>query len=594
MAGNDSNADDPQKPRQRLDRRAFVTAAGGTIATVLGAGTIPFGESQAATKGKWDHEVDIVVVGSGAAGLSAAVTAAGEGAKVLVLEAAPVAGGATARSGGGYWIPNNRFMREKGLTDPRQDAVRYMARYSFTQLYDPDAKFYGVPENNYHQMEAMWDNAAPAVERLEKLGAMIYRADDSYDYWEYCPENKAPAGRLVWTVPRPNGGTAARGGAELIAQMKDWMDKHGVPILLEHRATRLILNKKKEVIGIEATTDEGAKTVTIRARKAVHFGSGGFILNPELRLNFQRGPVFGACGPMTNQGDFVYMGTEAGAKLGNMQNGWRFQLVLDQALQSPALATDVWGVIGDSMVVVNKFGKRVVDEKRPYSDRGEIHFVYDPQHQEWTNLVLFQIFDQRIADLSAGFYPFPPKGTSAPHVLKGETMDDLANAIAARLAQHGGKIGGFKLDKTFNANLKETVTRFNRFAESGVDEDFNRGGPTFKYDAQWHERFGGQEAVKANDKPNKTMYPIASKGPYYAILLCSGSADTNGGPVINEKSQVLSTKNQVIPGLYGAGNCISAPSGRAYWGGGATIGTALTFGYIAGMNASKEPVKDAT
>ena len=554
---------------------------------VAGVGAIPFAESEAATKGKWDREADIVVVGSGAAALSAAVAAASKGASVLVLEAAPVAGGATARSGGGYWIPNNRFMREKGWTDPREDAVRYMARYSFTELYDPNAPFYGIPENNYHQMEAMYDNAAPAVELLESLGAMQYRADDSWDYWDYAPENKAPQGRLVWTVPRPN--TNARGGAELIAQMKDWLDKKNMPILLDHRVTKLILNSKKEVIGVEATTDDGARTLSFRALKAVHFGSGGFILNKELRLNFQRGPVFGACGPMTNQGDFVYIAAEIGAKLGNMQNGWRFQLVLDQALQSPALATDCWGVIGDSMVLVNKFGRRVVDEKRPYADRGEVHFIYDPQYEEWINLVLFQIYDQRIADLSAGFYPFPPKDTAAPHVLKGETLEDLSRAISARLAQYAGKLGGFKLDKTFDTNLKDTIKRFNHFSETGVDEDFNRGG--FRYDPQWHARFGGQGAVDANNKPNKTMYPIAGQGPYYCIMLCSGSADSNGGPVINAKSQVLSTKNQPIPGLYGAGNCIAAPSGRAYWGGGATIGPALTFGYIAGMNAVKEPVK---
>jgi succinate dehydrogenase/fumarate reductase flavoprotein subunit len=571
-----------------LDRRTFIAAAGGTLAAA-GAGSIPFSESVAATKGKWDKEVDVVVVGSGAAALSAAVTAASHGASVLVLESAPVAGGATARSGGGYWIPNNRFMREKGWADPREEAVRYMARYSFTELFDPNAPFYGIPENNYHQMEAMFDNAAPAVEHLESLGAMKYRADDSWDYWDYAPENKAPQGRLVWTVPRPDASNQ-RGGAELIAQMKDWLDKNNVAILFEHRASRLILNSKRQVVGVEATTDEGARTLAFRARKAVHFGSGGFILNKELRLNFQRGPVLGACGPMTNQGDFVYMATEAGAKLGNMQNGWRFQLVLDQALQSPALATDVWGVIGDSMVMVNKFGRRVVDEKRPYADRGEVHFIYDPQYQEWINLVLFQIYDQRIADLSAGFYPFPPKDTSAPHVLKGETLEELESAIAARLAQYGGKVGGFKLDKSFRGNLKDTIKRFNHFADTGVDEDFNRGG--FRYDGQWHERFGGKAAVEANDKPNKTLYPLAAKGPYYCIMLCSGSADSNGGPMINAKAQVLSVKNQPIPGLYGAGNCIAAPSGRAYWGGGATIGPALTFGYIAAMNAIKEPVKN--
>jgi 3-oxosteroid 1-dehydrogenase len=587
MADNTPEDVAAKRLESRLDRRSFITAAGGTIAAAVGAGAIPFSASQAATKGHWDRETDILVVGSGAAALSAAVTAAAEGANVVVLESAPVPGGATARSGGGYWIPNNRFMRDKGLTDPREDAVRYMARYSFTELYNPQAPFYGIPENSYHQMEAMYDNAAPAVERLEALGAMHTRGDDSWDYWDYCPENKAPQGRLIWTVPRE--GTHTTGGAELIAQMTDWLGQHKVPILVEHRAIRLILNGKREVVGVEAATEDGQKTLAIRARKAVHFGSGGFILNPDLRLNFQRGPVFGACGPMTNQGDFVYMATEAGAKLGNMQNGWRYQLVLDQVLQSPALATDVWGVVGDSMVVVSKHGKRVVDEKRPYADRGEVHFVYDPQASEWTNLVLVQIFDQRVLDLSAGHYPIPPKGASAPYLIKGETWEELIGGISSRLAQHAPKTGGFSLDAKFASNLSETIARFNRFAESGVDEDFNRGG--FRYDGQWHARFGGQAAVDANDKPNKTMYPIASKGPYYAVLLVSGSADSNGGPMINSKAQVLSVRGTPIPGLYGAGNCIAAPSGRAYWGGGATIGPALTFGYIAAMNAVKEPVK---
>jgi len=590
MVDNASGTTEPKRPESRLDRRAFITAAGGTLAAAIGAGAIPFSESKAAAKGHWDRETDILVVGSGSAALSAAVVAAAEGAHVTVIESAPVPGGATARSGGGYWIPNNKYMRQKGLTDPREDAVRYMARYSFTELYDPQAKFYGIPENSYHQMEAMYDNAAPAVERLEELGAMHNAGDDSWDYWDYCPENKAPQGRLIWSTPK-DGGSARMGsmGAQLISQMVDWLKEHKVPILLEHRAVRLILNGKREVVGVEATTDEGQKTLSIRARKAVHFGSGGFILNPDLRVNFQRGPVFGACGPMTNQGDFVYMATEAGAKLGNMQNGWRYQLVLDQVLQSPALATDVWGVIGDSMVVVNKYGKRVVDEKRPYNDRGEVHFIYDPQHEEWTNLVLVQIFDQRVLDLSAGHYPIPPKGSSAPYLIKGETWEELINGVSSRLAQHASKIGGFNLDSTFGRNLEETITRFNRYAESGVDEDFNRGG--FRYDVQWHGRFGGQDAVNANDKPNKTMYPIASKGPYYAVLLVSGSADSNGGPMINAKAQVLSIRGTPIPGLYGAGNCIAAPSGRAYWGGGATIGPALTFGYIAAMNAVKEPVK---
>src|SRR5690606_23153413 len=142
---------------------------------------------------------------------------------------------------------------------------------------------------------------------------------------------------------------------------------------------------------------------------------------------------------------FVYMASEVGAKLGNMQNGWRFQLVLDQALQTPALATDMWGVVGDSMVLVNKYGERVVNEKRPYSDRGEVHFVYDATAQEWANLVLFMVFDQRVVDLSAGHYPIPPKGTTAPYMLKGATLEELAAGISQRLAQFAPQIGGFQL-----------------------------------------------------------------------------------------------------------------------------------------------------
>lgn len=588
--GSSNQAKSPGGRGSRLDRRAFIAAAGGTLATSIGVGAIPFERSQAA-QSKWDHEADVVVVGSGAAALSAAVVATDAGARVIVLESAPVPGGATARSGGGFWVPNNKYMRAKGIADPREDAVRYMARYSFTHLYDPAGQFYGIPENSYRLMEAMYDNAAPAVEKLESLGALFTRADDSYDYWDYAPENKAPAGRLMWATQLPNAtGAPLRGGAELIRQLADWLKSRQVPILLEHRATRLVLNDKREVVGVEATTDDGEKTVTLRARRAVHFGSGGFILNPELNLNFQRGPVFGACGPMTNQGDFVYMATELGAKLGNMQNGWRFQLVLDQALQTPALATDMWGVVGDSMLLVNKYGKRVVNEKRPYSDRGEIHFVYDPCGQEWTNLVLFMVFDQRVMDLCAGRYPIPPKGAAAPYILKGDSIEALSQAISGRLAQFAPRIGGFKLHSDFARSLGESVARFNGFAQSGKDLDFQRGD--YRYDGQWHTRFGGDEASKRNDKPNKTMYPLASNGPYYAVCVVSGSADTNGGPVINSKAQVLSMRNRPIAGLYGAGNCIASPSGRAYWGGGATIGLALTFGSIAGANAAKEPIKE--
>lgn len=88
------------------------------------------------------------------------------------------------------------------------------------------------------------------------------------------------------------------------------------------------------------------------------------------------------------------------------------------------------------------------------------------------------------------------------------------------------------------------------------------------------------------------MYPFSTSGPYHAILIGGGTLDTTGGPKINAKAQVIDTAGKAIPGLYGAGNCIASPAGQAYWSAGGTLGPALTFGYIAGLNAVQEPVKE--
>jgi hypothetical protein len=109
---------------------------------------------------KWDYETDILIVGSGAAAYAAAISARNRGAEVIMVEKASLYGGTTLRSGGGLWVPNNRFQREKGIEDRKEDAIRYMARDSFPQLYNRQDPHLGLPENEYNLIATYYDTAS--------------------------------------------------------------------------------------------------------------------------------------------------------------------------------------------------------------------------------------------------------------------------------------------------------------------------------------------------------------------------------------------------------------------------------------------------
>lgn len=144
------------------------------------------------------------------------------------------------------------------------------------------------------------------------------------------------------------------------------------------------------------------------------------------------------------------------------------------------------------------------------------------------------------------------------------------------------------MDESFAEGLKDTFHRFNKFAETGKDLDFQRGD--FEYDREWASIKPTKPGIDWPEDMSKnyTMYPLSSEGPYFAAILASSTLDTNGGPVVNSNGQVLDWNNMPIPGLYGAGNCIAAPSANAYWGGGGTIGPAIVFGHLAAKHASGE------
>jgi len=521
----------------------------------------------------------VVVVGSGAAGCAAAVTASVGGAQVLVLECADSIGGTTALSGAGAWIPNNTLMRAQGVEDPKTPAMRLMSRLAYPHLYDPGDARLGMPADAYALIEAFYDNGPNAIDFLISAGAADFYADMALpDYYAEYPENLVTFGRKISPQARKVSHEAA--GPALIRQMMSVAEEHSARVLTNHRVMSLLRNSDGEVVGVEART--GLRTVLVRARRSVVFASGGFLHDRDLAREFLRGPVFGGCSVPTSVGDFVRIGIEAGAELANMSHAWWYQIVLDHAAGHGQTAGGLFMPFGDSMIQVNRHGRRVMNEKGPYNERGPVHFAWDGR--EYCNLVLFSIYDDDVAnnpDTIGHRWPIPMPGEKVGYVVSGQTLEELAVNIDAHLAEFAGYTGGLKLSPSFVPQLWRTIQRFNGFARAGVDEDFGRG------EAAISHYWSGQPRPGAK----ATMHPISEKGPYHSMLLVAGALDTNGGPKINVRAQVVDTHGEPIPGLYGAGNCVGSPSGMAYWGPGATIGPALVFGWIAGQHAVKEPEK---
>jgi succinate dehydrogenase/fumarate reductase flavoprotein subunit len=529
-----------------------------------------------ATADLFDHEADVVVVGSGAAGYAAAVAAASKGAEVLVLEWAETVGGTTAAGGATAWVPNNPSMgRLHSVEDPRADALRYMCRLAFPQHYDPSSETLGLPRDSFELIETFYDRGSEMLEYFEELGALTLESELGYpDYHADLPENVAPRGRHMH-VPQGSGG--------LIDQLGAAGERLGVRVLLGHRVNTVLRNDAGEIIGVEART--GTRTVLARARRAVVFGTGGFLYDAELVRTHLPGKVFGGCPVPTTAGDFVKIGQELGTPLGNMHGSWWKQVLVEQAVRSTQ-SMGSFMPFGDSMIQVNKYGQRVVNEKSPYNERTQVHFHWNPTKREYSNLLMFMIWDEAVAsnDFAWPFRPpVPMPGESSQWVISGGSWEELASNLDARLAELEPHTGGARLDPGFVSTLESAIERFNELATTGKDEDFARGETPIEIDWTGPGRPGS---------PNPTMAPFRDEGPYYCVILGAGVLDTNGGPKIDTSSRVLGADGSPIPGLYGAGNCVASINGQAYWGPGATIGPALTYGYIAGCSAADEPVKD--
>ncbi len=532
----------------------------------------------------FNEDFDIVVAGAGGVGLASACFASWLGNKVLVLEKADQIGGTTLKAAFWYWVPNNEPMRALGIVDKRDDCIRYMARLSRPEVYNPDAPRFGMSQWEYDACAAIYDNASVATELLAKKGALEYRHVAGVpDYWAELPEDKAPTGRVL--VTKQARDSMSDGGVHAVRTLAAAAKKAGTDIRTGHRVQRVIVNDAGAVIGVEADNAEG-KTQRFKARKAVIFATGGFTHDAELRKNFLSQPVLGGCAAATNEGDFVHIGSAAGANLRNMNYAWMCPILLEKALKKDPSLIGTFSPSGDSMIYVDKTGRRVTNEKLAYNESAQKFFEWDPVKSEYPNLVLMAIWDQRSQENSASdeYGRFiVPKGKDDSHVIRGKTWEALVTNIKKRLKQYTGETGGLKLSPDFAKNLKTTISRFNGFARKGKDLDFQRG------ERQVELLFNGATAAKTGKNP--TMYPISSTGPYYAALLTGGNLDTKGGPATNANGQVLNAIGEPIPGLYGAGNCVASASARAYWAGGATLGPFLAFAYLAANSANRETVK---
>lgn len=533
------------------------------------------------------HQVDVVVVGTGAAGLSAALAARVSGARVLVVEKSAMAGGTTAMSGGCIWIPGHHYMADLGVSDSREAAMEYIRAVSpdgwhnleeplwaafvdrapemlkFVEAHSPARFKPNRDPDPYAEAPGGIEfgrNVSPRPIRLGILGPWRDRVrprtlsielsyDEIVDTHFYANPKKGMMRffpRLLWRHLR---GMRTRGNALTIGLLKGCLDK-GVEIWLESAAKRLT-KQDGRVIGLELERD--GMTVTVEAAKGVILASGGFEWNAEMMAEHFPGPVEWTASPSTNTGDGHRMAADVGAHLDRMDQALIMgttPVTYEGRLQGQP-AADYF--LPHSMIV-NRHGKRFVNEKQ--MNVGLAFAERAPDTGEPAHLPAWRIYDSQFAEK----YPHAlPKASVPGNRFKADTLADLARQI--------------DVDPD---GLVDTAQRFSEFARAGQDEDFGRGSTA------WDRNRGGDPT----HEPSPTLGTI-ERAPYYAMPFKASFLGTKGGARTNERAEVLRPDGTSIPGLYAAGNVMANAFGSKGVGAGTTLGPCLTWGYIAGLSAAE-------
>ncbi|HXS67175.1 MAG TPA: 3-oxosteroid 1-dehydrogenase [Streptosporangiaceae bacterium] len=543
---------------------------------------------------------DVVVCGSGAAGMVAALTAARNGLSAVVIEKTDKFGGSTARSGGGVWIPGNSVLKRAGVKDSPEQASVYLARVAGE----------GVEPA---RQQALLAHGPAMLDMLRSASPVEFEWIPGYA--DYYPEAEGglPSGRTIEPVPfdgrilgddlaslnppylpapadvsitaaeyrwlslgtrHPRALMAAAAvanrtaqtklfhrrtlslGQALAAGMRAGLSRAGVPVWLETPLTGLVISDGR-VTGVKASKD--GQPVVIKARRGVLIATGGFERNAQMRAEYQRQPIGTewTVGSPGNTGDGIVAGQEAGAGLDLMDDAWWGPSI--PLTGGPYFCLAERSLPGS--IIVNGVGQRFSNEAAPYVDA--VHAMYDRHTADKPHIPAWMITDQRYRNnyVFAGLPPrksLPRRWFAAGVVFKAGTLTELAEQI--KLPADG---------------LTETVERFNGFAKSGKDEDFGRGDSAY-------DRYYGDPRCR----PNPNLAAL-DQPPFYAIKIVPGDLGTKGGLRTDERARVLRQDGSPIAGLYAAGNASAAVMGHSYAGAGATIGPAMTFGYIAALDMAE-------
>ncbi|WP_051742021.1 3-oxosteroid 1-dehydrogenase [Streptomyces xylophagus] len=568
--------------------------AGGAVAALAVAAGVP--HSAHAADLPLLGTYDVVVIGAGAAGMTAALTAAKQGLSCVVVEKAPTFGGSAARSGAGIWIPNNPVILAAGVPDTPAKAAAYLAavvgsdvsadrQQSF--LSHGPAMISFVMANSplrFRWMEGYSDyypelaGGLPNGRSIEPdqldgniLGTELAHLNPPYmavpsgmvvfsaDYKWLALSAVSVKGAAVATECLARGTKAAllgqkplTMGQSLAAGLRAGLQSAGVPVWLNTPLTDLYL-EGGAVTGAVVTS--GGTAGLVRARRGVVVGSGGFEHNAAMRAQYQRQPIGTdwTVGAKENTGDGIQAGQRAGAALALMDDAWWGPTIPlpDQPYFCLAERTLPGGLL------INQAGSRFVNEAAPYSD--VVHIMYDrnaaaPDIPAW--LIVDQNYRNRylFKDVAPTF-TFPDNWYSSGAAYKQWTLDALATSIGVPAAA-----------------LRSTVSRFNSLAASGTDTDFGRG------DSAYDHYYTDPSIL-----PNSCLAPLWLP-PYYAFRIVPGDLGTKGGMRTDARARVLRADGSVIPGLYAAGNASAAVMGHSYAGAGSTIGPAMTFGYVAALD----------